>query len=65
MYGEMDHREWIRFLDSEIVDVLPNEDRSILLALSRPERPVPWKDLSESVGYWTTSKIFDFERSDD
>lgn len=51
MYGEMDHREWIRFLDSEIVDVLPNEDRSILLALSRAERPVPWKDLSESVGY--------------
>ena len=22
MYGEIDHRDWIRFLDSEIVDVL-------------------------------------------
>ena len=51
MYGEMNHRDWIRFLDSEIVDVLPDEDRSILLALSRAKRPVPWKELSESVGY--------------
>ena len=51
MYGEMNHRDWIRFLDSEIVDVLPDEDRSILLALSKAKRPVPWKELSESVGY--------------
>ena len=51
MYGEMNHRDWVRFLDSEIVDVLPDEDRSILMALSKAKRPVPWKDLSESVGY--------------
>jgi hypothetical protein len=51
IYGEMNHRDWVRFLDSEIVDVLPDEDRSILMALSKAKRPVPWKDLSESVGY--------------
>ncbi len=51
LYGEMNHRDWIRFLDSEIVDVLPDEDRTILLALSRAKRPIPWKELSESVGY--------------
>ena len=50
IYGEMNHRDWVRFLDSEIVDVLPDEDRSILMA-SKVKRPVPWKDLSESVGY--------------
>lgn len=51
IYGEINHRDWVRFLDSEIVDVLPDEDRSILMALSKAKRPVPWKDLSESVGY--------------
>ena len=35
----MNHRDWVRFLDSEIVDVLPDEDRSILMALSRRKDP--------------------------
>ena len=45
----MNHRDWVRFLDSEIVDVLPDK---VFFSWLFPRRKTrAWKDLSESVGY--------------
>ena len=50
MYGQVTHGDWLRFLDDEIVDVLPDEDRELLGTLAVAEQPVPWEALAEATG---------------
>ena len=46
MYGQTLHEDWLRFLDEEILNVLPVEHREILSILATSERPVPWERLA-------------------
>ncbi len=46
MYGQTLHEDWLRFLDEEILNVLPDEHREILSVLATSERPVPWEKLA-------------------
>jgi len=40
----------MRFLDEEILDVLPVEHRDLLAYLAVATRPVPWPVLAEAAG---------------
>ena len=51
MYGEVEHPDWVKFLDSEIVEVLPSEEKSLLLILAKQKRPVPWVELAKLAGF--------------
>lgn len=46
MYGEVTHGDWLRFLDEEILDVLPEGERELLSTLAVADRPVPWASLA-------------------
>ena len=46
MYGEVTHGDWLRFLDEEILNVLPEDERELLATLAVSERPVPWDVLA-------------------
>ena len=48
LYGRTVHDDWMRFLDQEILDVLPAESREILSILSVADRPVPWEVLARA-----------------
>ena len=48
LYGKTVHDDWMRFLDQEILDVLPAESREILSILSVADRPVPWDVLAKA-----------------
>ena len=50
MYGEIEHRDWVKFLDSEIVEVLPPEEKKLLLRLANHDRPLPWVELAKAAG---------------
>ena len=50
MYGEVEHPDWVKFLDSEIVEVLPSQEKSLLLILAKQKRPVPWVELAKLAG---------------
>ena len=50
MYGSIMHGDWLRFLDEEILDVLPDEHRDLLAYLAVAERPVEWGVLAEVCG---------------
>ncbi len=41
MYGEVTHGDWLRFLDEEILDVLPEDERELLATLAVSDLPVP------------------------
>ena len=50
MYGEIEHRDWVKFLDAEIVEVLPANERMILMELAKSDRPVLWEELARATG---------------
>ena len=50
MYGKTLHEDWLRFLDEEILNVLPESHREILSILATSERPVPWEKLAMAAG---------------
>ena len=50
MYGSVVHGDWLRFLDEEILEVLPEEHRDLLAYLAVATRPVPWPALAEAAG---------------
>ncbi len=50
MYGQTLHEDWLRFLDEEILNVLPESDREILSILATSDRPVPWGKLAKAAG---------------
>ena len=51
MYGEVTHGDWLRFLDEEILDVLPDEERELLATLAVSDRPVLWADLAAACNH--------------
>jgi len=50
MYGSVVHGDWLRFLDEEILKVLPAEHHDLLSYLAVASRPVPWAKLAEATG---------------
>jgi ATP/maltotriose-dependent transcriptional regulator MalT len=50
LYGQTLHNDWLRFLDEEILDVLPEDHRELLSLLAVADRPVPWKTLAKAAG---------------
>jgi len=48
IYGQTLHEDWLRFLDEEILDVLPDDHREILSILAVSDRPVPWSRLARA-----------------
>jgi len=48
MYGQTLHEDWLRFLDDEILNVLPEDHREILSILAVSDRPVPWQALARA-----------------
>jgi len=51
MYGQTLHDDWLRFLDEEILDVLPSKRREILALLAVADKPVPWEALASAAGF--------------
>ena len=51
MYGQTLHDDWLRFLDEEILDVLPKAHRELLALLAGADRPIPWENLASAAGY--------------
>ena len=47
-YGNTLHQDWLRFLDEEILDVLPEDHRELLAFLAVSDKPVPWKILAKA-----------------
>ncbi len=48
IYGQTLHDDWLRFLDEEILDVLPDDHRELLSLLAVADRPVPWDRLAKA-----------------
>ena len=51
IYGNTLHQDWLRFLDEEILDVLPQDHRELLAILAVSDTPVPWKILAKASKY--------------
>ena len=51
IYGNALHQDWLRFLDEEILDVLPQDHRELLAFLAVSETPVPWKILAKASNF--------------
>ena len=51
MYGQTLHDDWLRFLDEEILDVLPSDRREILALLAVADKPIPWDSLASAANF--------------
>ena len=51
LYGQPTHKDWLRFLDEEILLRLPEQEKELLATLAVAESPVPWKTLADGVGW--------------
>ena len=51
IYGKTTHGDWLRFLDEEIIDHMPEEEHQLLATLAVAESPIPWGKLSSAVGW--------------
>ena len=50
LYGQPTHKDWLRFLDEEILLRLPEQEKEPLATLAVAEAPVQWNVLAEGVG---------------
>ena len=48
IYGKTVHGDWLRFLDEEILNVLPKSEYELLATLANSDRPIPWQDLASA-----------------
>ena len=46
IYGQKIHGDWLRFLDEEILSVLPKSEYELLATLANSDRPIPWEKLA-------------------
>ena len=51
LYGQTLHEDWLRFLDEEILDVLPEDHRDLLALLAVADTPIPWENLAKAANY--------------
>ena len=54
LYGQPTHKDWLRFLDEEILTRLPEQEKELLATLAVAEEPVEWKTLAAGVGWHGT-----------
>ena len=50
IYGETIHEDWLRFLDEEILNVMPDDHRELLSILAVSKKPIPWNTLARAAG---------------
>ena len=48
LYGSITHGDWLRFVDEEILDVLPEKEKELLALLAVSERPIKWEFLAKA-----------------
>ena len=51
MYGNATHVDWLKFLDEEILQYMPEEEYELLATLAVSTKPIPWKKLAKSVDW--------------
>jgi len=51
LYGQPTHKDWLRFLDEEILLRLPEQEKELLATLAVAEAPVAWETLAGGVGW--------------
>ncbi|MDP6199533.1 MAG: hypothetical protein QF531_02075, partial [Candidatus Poseidonia sp.] len=51
LYGQPTHKDWLRFLDEEILLRLPEQEKELLATLAVAESPVPWETLASGIGW--------------
>ncbi len=51
IYGQKIHGDWLRFLDEEILNVLPRSEYKLLAILATSKRPVKWEKLALAAKY--------------
>jgi hypothetical protein len=51
LYGQPTHKDWLRFLDEEILTRLPEQEKEMLATLAVSETPIPWERLATSVDW--------------
>ncbi|MAH91421.1 MAG: hypothetical protein CMA11_06595 [Euryarchaeota archaeon] len=51
IYGQATHGDWLKFLDEEIINHMPEEEHELLATLAVADSPVPWDKLSAAVGW--------------
>ena len=49
LYGQPTHKDWLRFLDEEILLRLPEKEKELLATLAVAQSPVPWEVLAKGV----------------
>ena len=49
LYGQPTHKDWLRFLDEEILTRLPAQELELLATLAVAETPIPWEKLAKGV----------------
>ena len=51
IYGQTTHGDWLKFLDEEIINHMPQEEHELLATLAIAESPVKWSKLSAAVNW--------------
>ncbi len=51
LYGQPTHKDWLRFLDEEILTRLPEQEKELLATLAVAHAPIPWEKLAGSIGW--------------
>ena len=51
LYGQPTHKDWLRFLDEEILLRLPDQEKELLATLAVADAPVEWETLAAGVGW--------------
>jgi len=51
LYGQPTHKDWLRFLDEEILTRLPEHEKEMLATLAVADAPIAWETLADSVSW--------------
>jgi len=51
LYGNATHVDWLKFLDEEILQYMPEEEYELLATLAVATKPIPWDKLAKSVDW--------------
>ena len=51
LYGSEVHGDWLKFLDQEILERLPEQEKNLLSTLAVSDKPVPWENLARAVDW--------------
>lgn len=51
LYGSEVHGDWLKFLDQEILERLPEQEKNLLSTLAVSDKPVPWETLARAVDW--------------